>query len=226
MRRAEAFLAAAGWRSAAAADAGADVEDVEAALSMARGGRAALWVSEKSELRKPLRRILVLHAGTRGDRAGIDAADHAAVATGAQVTVLHVPSVVPSRTSASLPYRISDHASYDWEEWREEFLRRFCRCSAGVELALRVGAASAAGLRKQIRDDDPDLVVISTSAAGPDPAVAAAIEAVFDVATPVLIVPSVGNDRDGGSVGSALPAAERAATPTASSQRSTSRTNL
>jgi hypothetical protein len=196
--RVEAFLAAAGLRSAESADGGSDAE---AALTVAGTGRPALFVPARTDLGRPLRRILVVHDGTRGDRAGIDAADHAAVASGANVTVLHVASPVPSRTSASLPYRISDHGSYDWEEWREEFLRRFCRCSPGVEVTLRVGVASAAGLRKQIRDENPDLVVTSTSESRPQPAVAGAMEAVFDVATPVLVVPSVGHDREAGRAG-------------------------
>ena len=191
--RVEPFLAAVGWQSAAVEEGDATAK---AALSLARSGRPVLFAPAGIDLRTPLRRILVVHGGTRGDRPGIDAADEAAVASGAEVIVLHVPSPVPSRTSASLPYRISDHGTYDWEEWRDEFLRRFCRCSEGVEVSLLVGAASATGLREQLRDEHADLVITSITRR-PEPGVDAAREAVFDVATPVLMVPSLGHDRRG-----------------------------
>ena len=192
MARAEPFLAAVGWQTAAV---GEGDPTAKAALSLARTGRPVLFAPAGTDLHTPLRRILVVHGGTRGDRPGIDAADEAAVASGAEVIVLHVPAPVPSRTSASLPYRISDHGTYDWEEWRDEFLRRFCRCSEGVEVSLLVGAASATGLREQLHDEHADLVITSITRR-PEPGVDAAREAVFDVAAPVLMVPSLGHDRE------------------------------
>src|SRR4029450_6019138 len=85
----------------------------------------------------------------------------AAVATGAEILVLHVPRSVPATAAASMPFRMADHGTYDWSEWREEFMRRFCRCSPGVRIELRVGAGSKALLREQIRDLAPQLVIVS-----------------------------------------------------------------
>jgi hypothetical protein len=188
--RAEPFLEAAGWRSAAERSG----PDASAARSLAATGRPVLFVPEKVELRAPLHRILVVHEGTRGDRAGIDAADEAAVASGAEVIVLHVPSLAPSRTPASLPHRFSDHGTYDWEEWRDEFLRRFCRCSEGVQVSLLVAAPSVAGIVEQIRGEHADLLLTSIEI-GPERRTRTAVDAVFDGAAPVLMVPAVGHDR-------------------------------
>jgi hypothetical protein len=133
-----------------------------------------------------LRRIVVVHKGSRGDRAGMDAADEAALATRARIVVLHVPRSSPSTAAASMPFRMADHGTHDWSEWREEFMRRFCRCSPGVRIELRVGAATTALLRDQIREERPDLVIVSGIRT---------FESVREVGTPVLIVPSVGHER-------------------------------
>jgi len=187
--RAEPLLAAAGWRGAAAGEEG---DDGRAAVSLAQTGRPVLFAPPEMDVARELRRILVVHEGSRGDRAGIDAANDAAVASGAEVTVLHVPSRFPSTTSASLPFRMADHATYDWAEWRDEFLRRFCRCSEGVEVTLRVGTGSTAAIRTQIAAEQPDLVIASSSRA--EPGVREAIEALLDGDAPVLLVPSVGHE--------------------------------
>jgi nucleotide-binding universal stress UspA family protein len=194
-RQAAAFLATAGWTTAESSRAG---DDVEAAMSLASRGYAVLFVPEASELPTHLRRILVVHEGTRGERAAVEAADEAAVASGAEIVILHVPSPVPSRAPASLPYRLADHGSYDWEEWREEFLRRFGQCSDGVRVTLRVGGGSAAAIADEIHGSGADLVVVSTPRGwrsdGRD-----AITAAFESDVPVLSVPAVGHASTGGS---------------------------
>ena len=187
--QATAFLATAGWSTA---DPGRAGDDTEAALSLASSGRPVLFVPEASELPTELRRILVVHVGTRGDRAGVEAADAAAVVSGAEIVILHVPSRVPSRASASLPYRFSDHGSYDWEEWRDEFLRRFGQCSDGVLVTLRVGGGSAAAVRDEIRGSRADLVIVST-ARGRRSNGRSMLAAAFESGVPVLSVPSVGH---------------------------------
>ena len=182
--RVAALLAAAGWkasRKAARADAGA-----EAALDIVRRGDPVLAVPADAPVAERLRRIVVVHKGSRGDRAGMDAADDAAVASGAKIVVLHVPRTTPSSTTASLPFRMADHGTYDWSEWREEFLRRFCRCSPGVRVELRAGAATASMLRDQVREERPDLVIVSG---------VRTFDAVRRAGPPVLAVPSVGNER-------------------------------
>jgi hypothetical protein len=181
--RVTALLASAGWRTAIAAPGDGSAE---AALDVVRRGHPVLSVPDGAQPPSQLRRILVLHKGSRGDRAGMDAADEAAVASGAGIVVLHVPRSSPSTAAASMPFRMADHGTYDWDEWREEFLRRFCRCSPGVRIALSMGAGPTAMLRDQVRDERPDLVIVSG---------VRTLEAIRDVGIPVLIVPSVGHER-------------------------------
>ena len=180
----EALLAAAGWK-AASSKAPADGRTI-AALDVVRRGDPVLSVPAEARVAKKLRRILVVHKGSRGDRAGMDAADEAAVASGARIIVLHVPRSSPSTTKASMPFRMADHGTYDWNEWREEFLRRFCRCSPGVRIELRVGTGTPAMLREQVGEEHPDLVIVSG---------VRSFDAVRGIAIPVLIVPGIGYER-------------------------------
>jgi universal stress protein family protein len=182
---------AAGWVAGPASSD--DDGDVEVALGVVHGGDPALFVHLEAKPARTLRRIVVVHEGTRADRAGMDAADEAAVASGAEIVVLHVPPSTPSAAAASLPFRIADHGTYDWAEWQEEFLRRFCRCSKGVRVSLRVVPEPAA-LRDLIRDVDADLVIVSGGGAVED-GKGDILGAVIGGVTPVLIVPSVGRDR-------------------------------
>ena len=188
MQRAERLLTAAGWEGTYSGEWG---DDAEAAVSLARDGRPALFIPEGIDVPGRLRRIVVVHEGGRGDRAGIDAANEAAVASRAEVIVLYVPSTMPSATSGSLPFRMADHAAYDWGEWRDEFLRRFCRCSEGVEVTLHVGAGSTVDLREQISNERPDLLISSVPS---DADGGAAIDGVLGVPAPVLLMPSVGTE--------------------------------
>ncbi len=214
--RAQPLLDAAGWKAArtasrAGGEGGREEAGIEqarpptghtrgahspiahAAIEVVRGGDPALYVPEKAETRE-LRRILVVHEGSRGDRAGMLAADEAAVASGADVVVLYAPPSKPSTASASLPFRIADHGTYDWAEWRDEFLRRFCRCSPGVRVTLHVTAGGRTTLRNQLRDENPDLVILSGPAKG-DSEIGEAQDVVLRGSVPVLLVPPVGRER-------------------------------
>lgn len=91
-----------------------------------------------------------------------------------------------------MPFRIADHAAYDWAEWRDEFLRRFCRCSPGVRVTLRVG--STAKLGDQLRVVAPDLVIVSGAEEG-GLAAGEAFDAIVEGGAPVLIVPPVSHER-------------------------------
>lgn len=188
--RVASLLHAAGWR--AVPEAQDRDGDPGHAVDVVRRGDPAMYVPAAATPAHELRRILVVHEGTRGDRAGVDAADEAAVASGAEIIVLHVPPSTPTSTSASLPFRIADHAAYDWAEWRDEFLRRFCRCSAGVRVTLRVG--SMAKLGNQVREAAPDLVIVSGPREG-GLAAGEAFDAIVEGVAPVLIVPPVGHER-------------------------------
>jgi hypothetical protein len=198
--RAAPLLSAAGWDEAPArpnqTDAAPDV-----AIKIVRRGDPALWMPDNATPEGRPRRILVVHEGTRGDRAGMDAADEAAVASGADIVVLHVPPAQPPTASGSLSYRIADHGTYDWDEWQDEFLRRFCRCSPGVRVSVRASSA-ASSLHEQVQAVRADLVIISTTGQL-DAAESEILDAALGGSAPVLILPSVGRDR------SARAAAER-----------------
>jgi hypothetical protein len=196
---AHSLLDQAGWKAARIArDGDGDREQAraapgETAIDVVRRGDPALYVPELADT-AALRRILVVHEGSRGDRAGMLAADEAAVASGAEIVVLHIPPSKPSTTSASLPFRIADHGTYDWAEWRDEFLRRFCRCSPGVRVTLHVSAGGRTTLRNQLRDEKPDLVILSGPARG-DSEIGEVQDVVLGGQVPVLLVPSVGRER-------------------------------
>jgi len=176
------MLSSAGWETASSA-APRDVP--EDPLDVVRRGGPALAVPEGAAPPSRLRRILVVHKGSRGDRAGMDAADAAAVASGADIVVLHIPLSPASSSSGSMPFRMADHGSHDTSEWREEFLRRFCRCSPGVSMRLRMGGGERAVVLDQIREERPDLVIVSG---------VRSLNSVRDAGIPVLIVPGVGHE--------------------------------
>jgi hypothetical protein len=187
--RAERLLADAGWVAEPAPD---DVRvDPRSGPTPAGTARPVLFVPG-SAIADRLRRILVIHEGRRSDRAGIDAADEAAVASGASVIVLHLPASTPSTNAGSMQVRMADHAAHDWAEWQEEFLRRFCHCSKGVEVSLRVGTGSPDAMKEQISEERADLVIASIGRQ-PEPRAIDAIRPALDVA-PVLLMPSVGQD--------------------------------
>jgi CBS domain-containing protein len=202
------LLRAAGWRAAPLLDRAAD--DRDAAFDLVRRGDPALVVPGGARVARKLERIVVVHEGNRGDRAGMDAADDAALASGAELVVVHTPASTSDPVRGSLAFRFADHGEYDLEEWRHEFLRRFCRCSPSVRVTLRVGAGPGPLLADQVQSASPDLVIVS----GPPEAESGKREplaALLEGDVPVLIVPSVGRDR------SAQAGAERGQRKTAQS---------
>jgi hypothetical protein len=193
--RVGALLASAGWEGDPVR--GGAHDDPAAAVDLVRGGEPAIYVPRGASPASQLRKIVVVHEGSREGQASMDVADEAAVAAGAEIVVLYAPGSTPSKTSASLPFRIADHGTYDWNEWRDEFMRRFCRCSPGVRVTLRVSAGSAETLRNQVRDERADLVIVAGPGV-PDEGrsdLGDAVEAVLEDVAPVLIVPATGRDR-------------------------------
>jgi hypothetical protein len=192
--RAAPLLRGAGWDEAPQRSGQErDADAANTAVKVVRRGDPALYMPDDAGPPERPRRILVVHEGTRGDRTGMDAADEAAVASGAEIVVLHVPPAKPPTASGSLTYRIADHGIYDWAEWQDEFLRRFCRCSPGVRVTVRVSSAGTS-LDAQIRDERADLVIVSTTGQL-EAASGEILDAVLGGETPVLILPSVGRDR-------------------------------
>jgi nucleotide-binding universal stress UspA family protein len=188
------LLASAGWESDPVRGGTADPA---AAVDLVRRGEPAIVVPDPGRPASRLRKILVVHEGSREGQASMDVADEAAVAAGAEIVVLYAPGAPPSKTSASLPFRIADHGTYDWNEWRDEFIRRFCRCSPGVRVTLRVSAGSPETLRNQVRDEGADLVIVGGPLvpAQSDSDLGHVVEAVLEGVAPVLIVPATGRDR-------------------------------
>jgi hypothetical protein len=72
-------------------------------------------------------------------------------------------------------------------------MRRFCRCSPGVDVTLHVNTG-ATPLGEQIRDERPDLVVVCGSGET-EAGKSAVLDAALEGPAPVLIVPSLGHDR-------------------------------
>lgn len=180
------LLQSAGWQPASSH---LEVDDASSALRAVGRGDPVIYVPDRAKPSPTVQRIVVVHEGGRGDRAGMDAADEVALASGAEIVVIHVPATTPNPPPGSLAYRIADHGAYDLEEWRNEFLRRFCRCSPGVRVSLRVGATAPPSLIEQVRSESPDLLVVS--GAGDEERVRTLVES--DI--PVLLVPAVGRDR-------------------------------
>lgn len=181
------LIRAAGWRTQPAV--GEAAEQPMGALDLARGGRPAVFVPQDAWVGRALRRIVVVHGGTPAEHDAIDAANRAALVAGATVVILHVPSARASRDLASLPMRFEDHPAHDRAEWLEEYRRRFCRPSRGVEMSVHFANGPLAdAARNEARHFRANLLI--ASALGADqPSVAAFIAMVRASPCPVLIVP-------------------------------------
>ena len=186
--RARRLLAGAGWRLEPVPDGWAD--DARSAVELAAAGRPVLFVPPTARVRGVLRRIAVVHGGGRGETRGIEAADAAALATGAEIVALHPPGTHWSGDPAGLPFSLGDHPEHDWAEWREEFARRFCPCSHGVALSVRlVSGPPVAAISREARRVAADLLVASLVSRS-DAAAAELIAAVAAAAPcPTLILP-------------------------------------
>ena len=185
------LLEPAGWRAERAPAGWAG--DPAAALRLAGTGRWVVFVPRRASVPGAIRRIVVIHGGSRAERAAMDAADAAAVATGAEIVVLHVPSATSPGDAASLPFGLGDHPEYDIDDWRDEFARRFCRCSEDVTVSLRVANGSPAkSVPLQAREAQASLLIGAVgnrSDYGPSGTLEAILEA---SPCPVLFVPAAG----------------------------------
>lgn len=186
--RARTFAETAGWRLEQAAVAGADVD---AALAAGAGGRSVLFVPPGARVPRRLRRILVLHEGSPAVTPGLQAADEAAVAAGAVLVVVHVPTAATPPEPGSLPApRFVDHDGYDWSEWRDEFVRRFCARARAADVSLDVVTGevvpSVLARAKRLRAD----LVVVTWKGDAGPGHAGTVRSVLGAAPcPVLVVP-------------------------------------
>lgn len=197
LRKVERLLRAGGWAAEPAPRGSGG--DLAAALELGREGRAVVFVPPGARAARSLRRILVLHEGSPTAASGIGAADEAALASGAEIVVLHVPSLEPPPEEGSLPApRLADHAHYDWHEWRQEFLRRFCGCSERVSLRLEVALGPPREtIAEQARRLRADLLVM-TWKGDPRAGRAETLKAVAGSAPcPVLILPERAPADDG-----------------------------
>lgn len=186
--RAGRLVAATGWGVEPAPGGAAD--DARAAVELASTGVPVLFVPRAASVRRALRRIAVLHTGNRRETRGIEAADAAALATGAEIVALHAPSAHRPGDPASLPFSLGDHPEHDWAEWRDEFARRFCPCSHGVAISVRLASGPpVAAISREARLAAADLLVV-TLVSRSDAAASELLAAVAAAAPcPTLILP-------------------------------------
>jgi hypothetical protein len=137
--------------------------DLEAALKAGAAGRLVLFVSPGSRVPTGLTHVLVPHDATPAT-AAVLATVGAPLWSHAEIIVLHVAAAGTMSQPGSLPApRMIDHDCYDWSDWREEFVRRFCRISGmlvRMELASGAPEQSILTVARQIR---ADLLVLAWS---------------------------------------------------------------
>lgn len=154
-----ALFSATGWELDAAD--GAEAHDVGATLGLIGPAHGLVVVPSSAAVPESLRRVVVLHDGTPGSAPAVEAADHIAVRHGSGVVVVHPPDVekLGDRDSLTMP-RVADHSPYDWQEWREEFVRRFCPVSSGVSVALELlNGPPVEGTLDVVATERADLVI-------------------------------------------------------------------
>lgn len=156
LKRVASLAAAAGWELQPSTNTEAGTE-----AALAATHEPILVVPPGLRVPTALRRILVVHEGSPAVAPAVTVADEAALASGAEIVVVHVASATRPAIPGSLPApRYVDHSGYDWQEWRSEFLRRYCRCSEGLELRLEVVTGDPApSLAPAIRRLQPDLLL-------------------------------------------------------------------
>jgi nucleotide-binding universal stress UspA family protein len=156
LKRIESLAAEAGWDLQPSLY---ELARPEVALAATR--EPLLVVPGSGRVPAGLRRILVTHEGSPLVTPAMEMAAEAAQASGAEIVVVHAASAIRPTTPGSLPApRFVDHGGYDWEEWRSEFLRRFCRCSKGLWVRLEVLTGEPAlALSTGVRRLRPDLLL-------------------------------------------------------------------
>lgn len=154
--RAASLARAAGWELESFPE-----PDTTAELALAATSDPVLVVPPGARVPRALHRILVVHEGSPVVAPAMELADEVALHSGAEIIVLHVASPTSPAGRGSLPApRFVDHSGYDWQEWRSEFLRRFCRCSEGLCVRLEVATGEpAAAIPVAVRRIRPDLLV-------------------------------------------------------------------
>ncbi len=119
-------------------------------LAAASQAAAVLAVRPGVRVPKRPRRVIVAHEATPLPAPGVDLADTVAVATGAEVLLVHVlpsgagPEGRPKPPGTLEPPRFVDHGHHDWLAWRREFERRFCHLSRGVKATVVLETGSPA----------------------------------------------------------------------------------
>jgi alpha,alpha-trehalase len=137
-----------------------------------------------------VRRVAVLHDGTPASTPAVEAADHIAASSGAGMVVVHASNGEAPAAPGSLPaLRVADHGPYDWQEWRDEFLRRFCPVSPGVPLSLElVSGPPVVSILDAVSRQRADVVVAAWTG-DPDPTRGQTLRQVMRRAPcPVLVV--------------------------------------
>ena len=135
----------------------------ESALDAGRDDYGLVVVPPAAAVAESPRRVLVLHDGTTSSSSAIEVADALARSRGAKVVVVHVwEPVVTDEPGSLTALRVADHGPYDWEEWRDEFVRRFCLFSDGVSATLEVvGGPKVDSILDIVHRHRADLVVAS-----------------------------------------------------------------
>ena len=176
------------------AEVSPDTDGLPAALAAGAAGSGIFFVREGARVPRRLRRIVVLHEGSPAASGGVDAGDRMALTTGAQIVMLHNPTLEPAAEPGTLPTpRFTDQPYYEWNEWQTEFLRRFCRSSEGVSVRLEVVSGSpAVPVLERARRLRADLIVLTWKGdAGPGHA--KTLKAVAaDAPCPLLILREAG----------------------------------
>jgi hypothetical protein len=132
-----ALLSGVGWELRAAEVP--DPYDPEAALPLCTRDQGLVLVPSGATVSRSVRRVVLLHDGTLASSPAVEVADRIAVSGKADVAVLHQADVDSPREHGSLTtLRLADHGPYDWQEWRDEFLRRFCPVSPGVSVTVEL----------------------------------------------------------------------------------------
>lgn len=110
-----------------------------------------------------LRRVLVPLEGTPSTCAAMRFAEAVLCRPGREVVMLNVATARTPAEAGSLPApRIIDEDYYDWQEWQDEFSRRFARCCqrCAHRVAVVAGDPPAAVVR-EARDLEADLIVLT-----------------------------------------------------------------
>jgi nucleotide-binding universal stress UspA family protein len=142
--------------------AGLVVTDLKVALEASAEGHLVLFVPPGARIPARTRLILVPHDGNPSTTLALDKASEIAELGHGAIVVLHVASAELPTEPGSLPApRFMDHSGHNWQEWREEFTRRFCRSTPRILPRLKVAVGSPApSILEAARRLSADLTVL------------------------------------------------------------------